>query len=623
MASDSILLGQFLSGRKPDTADDPFTPDKAFIDVVRPPLNLSRPANLPPEPVPTLSTPAVLPIEPPPTLSIPAVIPPEPAPRLSVPAVLPPEPAPDLSIPAILPPEPAPRLSTPAVLPIEPPPRLSVPSDLPVEAAPKLSVPAVLPVETIPRLSVPAKLPAEPLPNLSIPSDVPKQPNPTLSVPATLPDQLVHVDPIIAGFFSVIDEVSQLSPLDAVLADDVRSIAAMGATLSKLLLLNRYGSNTPYTQNAFMTVGSLVDDIIAGTNSIGVLQDDPHASTGLRRVAVATGGTIAPGTFNGVPGPVGVVNLFTGDPVHLATPSQWDPIPGQAALGRPLGFNKLESAAFPNGLIPAGFKGENKGFFTFTRGAVDPPISDDEAYVPLAITDLRPVGQTYRTVYFRPLNVKLAESFSPSWNKAQYMGRVDPVATYQATGRTLNLSFLMAAFGPEDIQVIYNKLFWLQSMVYPEYDSDLQYYSGPIVRLRVGDVIDGLGPEGGRGLPGIIDSLEFDYGDSVWEIKKNLKVPRNIEVTIGFQVLHDMPIGRGAEGKFGGIGSFDGNGKYLPPGQSPGNNAATSPGSNQNVQLPDVSYGATVVRPIADPANSYQTLGGTNGGAGNPGNSGT
>jgi len=226
--------------------------------------------------------------------------------------------------------------------------------------------------------------------------------------------------------------------------------------------------------------------------------------------------------------------------------------------------DKLIDSAFTNGVIPMRLKGENAfGFITFQQGKQQTSIDDTEAYVPLSFTDLRPVGTTFRTVFFRPLITEFSENFTPEWNKAQYFGRVDPVATYQSTGRSIRLGFKLVAFGPEDIRTIYQKLHWLASMVYPEYDGNLSYRSGPVVRLRIGDIINADGPEKSRGLPGIIDSLDFDYGDTLWELEKGNKIPRNIDVALSFTVLHDVPIGRGIEGRFGGLGAIDKTGKFV------------------------------------------------------------
>lgn len=254
----------------------------------------------------------------------------------------------------------------------------------------------------------------------------------------------------------------------------------------------------------------------------------------------------------------------------------------------------LVKSSFPRGVIPMSFRGEVEGFHVVKRSAANPPVDDDEAYVPLSFTDLRPINNTYRTVYFRPSITNFSEDFSPEWNKSSYFGRTDSVVTYQSTGRVIQLGFRLAAFSPEDVPVIYKKLNWLTSMVYPEYDNELQFKSGPVVRMRVGDVINAIGPEGTRGLPGIIDGLSLDYNESIWELAKDWKVPRKIDVSLSFTVLHDKPIGRGEEGRFGGIGTFDSSGRYLPPGQ----------GSSD-------SKGSTRLAEIKKGLDSFRALGGS------------
>lgn len=222
----------------------------------------------------------------------------------------------------------------------------------------------------------------------------------------------------------------------------------------------------------------------------------------------------------------------------------------------------LKNTIFANGIIPVRLKGDNDfGFRTFRKKQGD-GTADDDVYVPLSFTDLRPVGDTFRSVYFRPMITNLTEMLAPEWNKSSYFGRVDSVATYRSTSRTINLGFMLVAFGPEDIRTIYQKLHWLSSMVYPEYDSNLNYRSGPVVRMRIGDVINALGPEGSRGLPGIIESMDYDYTESIWELSDGYRLPRNIKVSLTFNVLHDKPIGVGQEGRFGGLGTLDTDGNF-------------------------------------------------------------
>lgn len=188
------------------------------------------------------------------------------------------------------------------------------------------------------------------------------------------------------------------------------------------------------------------------------------------------------------------------------------------------------------------------------------PPDDDELYVPLYITDMRQLrgaATSHRMVILRPVITELSENFAPQWTTAQYMGRVDPVATYVSTTRTISIGLRLVALSPEDIRVIYQKLFWLSSMVYPEFDSDLALNAGPVVRLRVGNVIDARSPVHTdliRGLPGVITSMDFDYTNSLWELEKDWKVPREVTVSISFLVLHDAAIGVSARtGDFGAV----------------------------------------------------------------------
>jgi hypothetical protein len=218
------------------------------------------------------------------------------------------------------------------------------------------------------------------------------------------------------------------------------------------------------------------------------------------------------------------------------------------------------------GQIPMSFDGEGPDSALVTDNQSRLPstiIPDDAAYVPLSFTDMRPLAgdQSFRTVYFRPFITSLTEDLSPEWNKQTFYGRSDQVATYMSTIRTFNVGFSLHAFHPDDLVVIYRKLNWLSSMVYPEYDLERLLAAGPVVRIRVGDVVCSRNRQG---LPGIIDSLSFDYTDSIWEVEQGSKVPRSVGVTVAFHVLHDAVIGRGPGGAFGEVGTDGGVETSLP-----------------------------------------------------------
>ena len=217
--------------------------------------------------------------------------------------------------------------------------------------------------------------------------------------------------------------------------------------------------------------------------------------------------------------------------------------------------SRLAGSVAIDGIIRVGMPGEETdGSVLSTTQDPSDVVDDDDARVPLSFTDLRQVpGRRFRSVYFRPENLQFSTAFSPEYSEASTFGRVDPVVGYQRTTRTISLSFDVHVMAPEDLGRMYNKMVWLQSMVYPTYGTDSLIESGPIVRMRIGDVIStDLG-----GVPGVIKNLSFDFNDAIWELKRGMKVPLMYRVQLEFLVLHDGPVGS-VNGSFGVF--------QLPPG---------------------------------------------------------
>lgn len=163
------------------------------------------------------------------------------------------------------------------------------------------------------------------------------------------------------------------------------------------------------------------------------------------------------------------------------------------------------------------------------------PFAGDELYMDLMFQDLRDPEDTF--LYFRAfLKGDINETFTPDWQTNRYYGRVDQVPIYQGTNRTLNFTFDVAAFKPGDLPVVWRKLTKLQSLVYPTFDTRGFLNQGPLIRLRIGDLFAG---ENNKGLPGFISGMDWSFPDGIWNIEKNLKVPRLITVAISYTVIHD------------------------------------------------------------------------------------
>ncbi len=166
--------------------------------------------------------------------------------------------------------------------------------------------------------------------------------------------------------------------------------------------------------------------------------------------------------------------------------------------------------------------------------------TDDETYIPFYFVDLR---QPLRRIYFRAFLTTLEETFDPEWNMEKYYGRVDPVATYRNTNRTLSVGFKIVANSRRGLGVMWRKINNFIKMLYPTAINGV-LAAGPVVRMRIGDVIaDGSG----QGLAGILQNVSFNYSDATWEISSYSrtangevgKVPQMADVSFTFQVIHE------------------------------------------------------------------------------------
>jgi hypothetical protein len=580
---------------------------------------LTSPHDPPFMPAPPLSVTASLPFQPAPPLSIPAVLPPMPAPPLSTPAVLPAMPAPPLSVKAILPEMPVPVLRVTASLPFQPPPVLSATASLPFQPPPTLTNPADLQrADQLAGRALPGDETCRAMVNDKIPhAELVREAESAHHIAPGIAGLMTGVKSDVAGILTNINMQSRIgvavpgvgvTPVDITFNTHggklnagvdlhVRETARAAANVAieygkaKLQAIAQQG----ITKLEALTKGALQSPVDV---PMEFTSDKPPLTSVSSFAEMESQAKLPalPGTPS--PAPTIIPDLivtprddkmtYAADSRELAQGNQQfaASMADQAALSNKhtpggtltdlfqtgaQGFEQNLARSFfgtKRGVIPVGFKSvggksETRGYFPVdasnasTRNNSVP--SDDEAYVPLVFTDLRPTtGRVYRSVYFRPYIKSLSENFAPDWSMSSYFGRVDPVATYQGTNRTVSLSFKLVPMTFEDLQTMYQKLGWLTSMVYPQYRDNV-YYRGPVVRMRVGDVINAKGKEGNRGLPGVITSLDISYDDTTWELVEDHKLPRYIDISLGFHVLHEYPVGlvRGVGGDndtaFGGI----------------------------------------------------------------------
>ena len=144
-------------------------------------------------------------------------------------------------------------------------------------------------------------------------------------------------------------------------------------------------------------------------------------------------------------------------------------------------------------------------------------------------------------IVFRAIFDNITDSHNPSWNPVKYMGRADPLYTYEGYERSVNFGFTVHIGSRDEMKASWRKLNFLASWTAPEYTKN-GFIRGPLIRLNIGNLF--------RKMPGFINSLSyaFDNTGTTWEIGKMLEdgalnqktspgvleLPKTVQVSVGF-----------------------------------------------------------------------------------------
>ena len=182
--------------------------------------------------------------------------------------------------------------------------------------------------------------------------------------------------------------------------------------------------------------------------------------------------------------------------------------------------------------------------------------------------------QAYKQLVILPLHIKhpgvslavenlqIGQQFSPTYSKEDVYGRMDPIVTYQNTGRSLRISFSCQAHhyfdGTSGVVDNVYQMNLLTQMLYPAYKGVAKGHkksilrSPPFFRISYGSYIgsfseQGLTPEG---LTGYITGFSHELGAVARNVafgaaagKEHLALPREIKVNFSFEVIHDKEVG--------------------------------------------------------------------------------
>ena len=135
----------------------------------------------------------------------------------------------------------------------------------------------------------------------------------------------------------------------------------------------------------------------------------------------------------------------------------------------------------------------------------------------------------------------LTETITPTWTPHNYIGRSEPVYTYDMAERIIDFSVKLFSQTEREHERIYQKMQRLTSMAYPEYytGADDEYGRGrmkpPLIQMRMGDLYGTSKEE----LLGFLQAITYTVENtSPYEVKSGLRAPKYIFATLSFHVLH-------------------------------------------------------------------------------------
>lgn len=187
---------------------------------------------------------------------------------------------------------------------------------------------------------------------------------------------------------------------------------------------------------------------------------------------------------------------------------------------------------------------------------------------------------TQRQIWFPAFLTDFSQTFDATWNTEDVFGRMDPIATYQGTKRTMSLGFDLPAGSLQEAKDNLEGCSELVKMVYPVYNSykikdkeervrDIinaagerefifdtipAQYTGPIlskpplVRIKFANLISGVDS---NGLLGWISGLSWKPNLEMGMFTDNGEFyPKIIGLSFSFNILHEQTLNQETIGSF-------------------------------------------------------------------------
>jgi len=158
------------------------------------------------------------------------------------------------------------------------------------------------------------------------------------------------------------------------------------------------------------------------------------------------------------------------------------------------------------------------------------------------------------TVKFYAFLNQFEDQYAAEWTPDKVYGRMDPIATYQGTTRTISLGWAVPAYSNEEAKDNLLKMSKLISMCYPVYGAQEssvrsagQISGAPLIKLKFANLIRGMSNSDGanNGLLGWIDGIVFkpNLDAGFYDPGANELYPKQIDLSCQFHALHEHALG--------------------------------------------------------------------------------
>jgi hypothetical protein len=199
-------------------------------------------------------------------------------------------------------------------------------------------------------------------------------------------------------------------------------------------------------------------------------------------------------------------------------------------------------------------------------------------------------------VTFKAYITNFSDSISAEWNSKSVYGRMDPISTYERTGRKINLGFDVVASSFEEAYNNMKRVSLLSKMFYPSIETNAEFgttglgedinlstiKTGPLFKIKFMNWIQnsyGGGEEVSAedsGLLGWSSGFDFAPDLNMGSFQAGTDVyPKNFSISLDFSVIHEHQLGWDHTDELSGL--LGGDGIFL---------------SNPNKQFERFPYGA-------------------------------